>query len=104
MCELRAPMLGHDCLDNQSLISTDAAGNVHSCRQSHTRAMCYHSLCQLFFGQSRQRMESTPYLECANALVILAFEKEVDLRPCGCLAIERSANQGSWRLGCRCKL
>ena len=58
----------------------------------HTRAMCYHSPCQFFFGQSRQRMESTPYLECANALVVLAFEEEVDFRPCGCLSFEWSAN------------
>ena len=70
----------------------------------HTRAMCYHPLCQFFFVQSRQRMESTPYLECANALVVLTFEEEVDFRPCGCLSFEWSANQGLWRLGCRCKL
>ena len=58
----------------------------------HTRAMCYHSPCQVFFGQSRQRMESAPYLESANALVVLRFEEEVDFRLCGRLSFERSAN------------
>ena len=35
MYELRAPMLGHDCLEDHSLISGDATGNVHSGRHSH---------------------------------------------------------------------
>ncbi len=70
----------------------------------HTRAMCYHSPCQFFLSQSRQRMESTPYLECADTLIVLTFEEEVDFWPCGCLSFERGTNQGFWRLGCRCKL
>ena len=38
--------------------------------------------------------ESTPYLECADALVILTFEEEVDFRPCGGFVLRMECQLG----------
>ena len=45
-----------------------------------TRAVCHHSLRQFILAQLGQCVEGPTDLECANALVILTFEEELDPR------------------------
>lgn len=43
-----------------------------------------------------QRMKRPAHLKRANALVVLAFEEEVDLWLCGLLVLEGGIAQGVW--------
>ena len=83
------------------LLSDSASLSVKTCL---TGAVCHHSPRQFLFTQSRQRVEGPANLECANALVVLTLEEELDPRTCGSLPLEGGSDQGFWCLGGRRKV
>ena len=63
--------------------------------------MRHNPILHLLVAQPRQGVERTPGFKSANALIILAFEEEIDPGPCGGLAFEGGANEGFRGLGSR---
>ena len=72
------------------LLSDSASVSAGQCL---TRAVCHHTPRQLILAQPRQRMEGPSDFECANALVILTFEEEMDFRMRGSLPFKSSTDK-----------
>ena len=97
MCVLLEQELVRDCLQDCSQNEVTLAVAIL------TRAMCHHASRQLLLVQSRQRMEGSSDFKCANALVVLTFEEELNRRVCWSLPFEGSTDKSLWCLWARCK-
>ena len=64
-----------------------------------TGTVRHDAVADLVVAQAAQGVEGAADLEGADALVIFAFEEEVDFRSCGRLALEGCADEGCGGLG-----